>query len=876
MRLTPSALRPVLAACTLVALTSCTDDQPTEPGLRPISAPASVVSAYNIVKVPAVTVDGNLSEWANIAAISLADDPNNGRGAANNSAKVKLAWDDTYLYAAYDVTDTELLAVQTTRDASDIYLDDAIELYIDPQGDGATAPNMTTTDYQFLANIRNAVGDKNGDGVGGKDAGFNAASFLSQAVTRGTVNATGTDTGYSLELRIAWTDLGVTPASGHFMRIDPAIEDRDGNPATNSVFDWGTFSGVYNNPSGWLDVQLVNPPPPVSKYDIVKVPAAGLTVDGNLIDWNGIASISLADSSRTGAANNTAKVKLAWNDTYLYAAYDITDTELLAVQTIRDASDIYLDDAIELYIDPQGDGASAPTMAATDYQFLANLRNAVGDKKGDGAGGKDPGFNAAGFLSQALARGTVNATGTDTGYSLELRIAWTDLGVTPAAGNFMRIDPAVDDRDGSPATTTTFDWGTFSGVYNNPSGWEWVGLTVDNSAPAAPTNPALTVVSSSQIDVSWTGSSSTDVSKYNIYRGTTGTPTLYQTVTAGPYHDTGLTPGTSYTYQIAAVDAAGNESPKTAASSATTIGNSGAAPAFTIFSLWNNNTLKTNSDPFNGSLDAYDPSNVIPRIQEARRTGTTLILALTGGNHSRYLVPCPTCTGNDSTFDPNKWKAVLNTFNTAPIKDSIAKAVADGVVLGYSMIDEPHHFSWGGYFTKPKIDELAQYAKSIFPTLPTGVGQGGQYEWRATERYATLDFVLYQYSQFRNGADVTAFRNNSLAQAAVDGVVPILGVNLLDGGTRITNCPTPQTGGQGTFGDGTTAGWTGNCRMTPAQVRAAADTILDPDASGHRAAGFSGWEYDGAMMADANFRSAFFDVRTMVDALPRRSFRRGS
>jgi cellulose/xylan binding protein with CBM9 domain len=102
-----------------------------------------------------LTIDGNLSEWANIAPISMAD--NSGRtGGVDNTAKVKLAWDDTYLYAAYDVTDTELLAVQTTRDHANIFQDDEVELYIDPQGDGAGATSMTATDYQFLANVRDA------------------------------------------------------------------------------------------------------------------------------------------------------------------------------------------------------------------------------------------------------------------------------------------------------------------------------------------------------------------------------------------------------------------------------------------------------------------------------------------------------------------------------------------------------------------------------------------------------------------------------------------------------------------------------------------------------------------------------------------------
>lgn len=263
MRLSPWAIGPALAGCVLIAVTSCNNDEPqTEAGFGPSISPAvAAVSAYDIVKVPSMAIDGNLTEWADIAAISMAD--NSGRAAGlDNTAKVKLAWDDTYLYASYNVTDTELLAVQTTRDHADIYKDDDAELYIDPQGDAVAATTkMTATDYHFLANIRNALGDNKGTTPpSGQDASYNAASFLAKAMTNGTLNATGTDVGYTIEIRVSWADLGVAPAVGKFMRIDPAVGDRDGSAATTEEFDWAGLSS-FNNPSGWKDVKLVAAPP---------------------------------------------------------------------------------------------------------------------------------------------------------------------------------------------------------------------------------------------------------------------------------------------------------------------------------------------------------------------------------------------------------------------------------------------------------------------------------------------------------------------------------------------------------------------------------------------------------------------------------------
>ena len=78
---------------------------------------------------------------------------------------MKLAWDATYLYAAYTVTDTEILAVQTTRDHADLYKDDAVELFIDPQGDGSGALSSTFwsgVDYGW-AQFSGPHGSSNGE-----------------------------------------------------------------------------------------------------------------------------------------------------------------------------------------------------------------------------------------------------------------------------------------------------------------------------------------------------------------------------------------------------------------------------------------------------------------------------------------------------------------------------------------------------------------------------------------------------------------------------------------------------------------------------------------------------------------------------------------
>jgi hypothetical protein len=98
------------------------------------------------------------------------------------------------------------------------------------------------------------------------------------------------------------------------------------------------------------------------------------------------------------------------------------------------------------------------------------------------------------------------------------------------------------------------------------------GSCADNQAPTIPASLSATAVSSSQINLSWTASTdNVGVTGYRIYRGGT------QIGTSGTnsYQNTGLSPSTSYSYTVAAYDAAGNVSGQSSSASATTQASAG-------------------------------------------------------------------------------------------------------------------------------------------------------------------------------------------------------------------------------------------------------------------------------------------------------------
>src|SRR6266540_2144213 len=106
-------------------------------------------------------------------------------------------------------------------------------------------------------------------------------------------------------------------------------------------------------------------------------------------------------------------------------------------------------------------------------------------------------------------------------------------------------------------------------------GWNSAPVTVtvsngpppDTTPPSVPTGLTASAVSSSQINLSWAASSdNVGVSGYRVFRN----GVQIATTSATSFTNTGLSPSTTYTYAVAAFDAAGNLSAQSSPASATT------------------------------------------------------------------------------------------------------------------------------------------------------------------------------------------------------------------------------------------------------------------------------------------------------------------
>jgi len=278
--------------------------------------------------------------------------------------------------------------------------------------------------------------------------------------------------------------------------------------------------------------------------------------------------------------------------------------------------------------------------------------------------------------------------------------------------------------------------------------------------------------------------------------------------------------------------------------------------------------------PLTLSNAAPSASSLVNTINTARSKGERLILVLTGGPHTATRPGCCLTKVNGWwTFDRTKWDKVMATFNTATIRNAVANAVADGTVIGASVMDEPYTSSntgantWGppGTMTKAKVDGLCSAVQKIFPTLPAGV-QHPPLAWETNKSYQICQFIaggLYGCTGTSLSA-LTSCRDAALAMARRDHHQLLFNLNVINGGDRDTdgtyNCSGPNQAGLGSHYP--------LCRMTASRVRERG-LLLGPSGCG-----LSMWTYNSTFWSRSDNQSAFKDVAAKMATVGPKACRR--
>lgn len=258
--------RPAISLLFLMGLGACTaGERADENKPRRASSAASVVGVDNrqvfkemvVPTLPAgqtITIDGKMDEPVWQKAASSGDFVDVGTGVVNPrlpvQGNVRLLWDATFLYVAFDVKDMAIRG-GFPADAKDPHLweRDTVEIMADPDGDGDNKDY-----YEIQINPQNLVFDSQFDNYnqpkGGPSGPFGhqewTAALESAVVINGKIDdEVEKDVGYVVEAKIPWasfTKAGkVPPAPGSSWRMNFYAMQDNGGVAWSPILGMGNF-----------------------------------------------------------------------------------------------------------------------------------------------------------------------------------------------------------------------------------------------------------------------------------------------------------------------------------------------------------------------------------------------------------------------------------------------------------------------------------------------------------------------------------------------------------------------------------------------------------------------------------------------------------
>jgi PQQ-dependent dehydrogenase (s-GDH family) len=343
-----------------------------------------------------------------------------------------------------------------------------------------------------------------------------------------------------------------------------------------------------------------------------------------------------------GTPNNTVTYAVLWDDLYLYVAVKVTDAN-----KFNDSSNPWDDDAIEIYVDADNNGGTS--YGPNDRQFMKEWNSSSVWEKTNKTSG--------------LTHAWTNITG---GYAIEMRIAWSNMGiVTPVPGFTIGFDVANNDDDNGGARESQRMWAGDSNNWQYPQNFGDLVLvtTGDTQAPTVPTNLAANSITQSSLTLTWTASTdNVGVTGYDVFRN--GTKINTSLVTSTTYNVSGLNAATAYQFYVQAKDAAGNTSansntinvttPDTQAPTAPT---NLAASSVTQTTL----TLTWTASTDNVGVSGYDVYRDGTKLNTSLVTSTNYnVTGLTASTAYQFFVQVKDAAGNSTN------SSTLNVTTPAP------------------------------------------------------------------------------------------------------------------------------------------------------------------------------------------------------------------
>jgi hypothetical protein len=157
-----------------------------------------------------------------------------------------------------------------------------------------------------------------------------------------------------------------------------------------------------------------------------------------LVPWSR-SYVDIRGSAWPPPAHDT-RMKILWDDDFLYVAAVLSEPHLWATLLDRDAI-IYHDDDFEVFLDPDGDGMEYYEL---EINALGTEFDLFLDKPYREGGQAEIPWDMPGLETAVSLDGTLNdPTDVDVGWSVEIAIPWVDL--RPTASVEPGTPPRIDD-----------------------------------------------------------------------------------------------------------------------------------------------------------------------------------------------------------------------------------------------------------------------------------------------------------------------------------------------------------------------------------------------------------------------------------------------
>jgi streptogramin lyase len=715
----------------------------------------------------------DVSYWSNVASATTAAAPpaapSNLTATAVSNSQINLSWINNATNA------TGIIIEWTTNGTWSLLATTGPTV-----GSYQVTGLQAATTYSFRVRATNAVGDSANSNVAAATTGVTSSPPAAPTILTTTVVS-------SSEIDITWRD-NSNDQSFFFAR-----QSTDGVHFSNFFVSGTATSYQFTGLSAGTTYQ----------FNLVAENGFGVSGPSNTVTATTLPAPPAAPSNLTAMAVSSAEIDLTWTNN------SSTATGVKVESSLDGITWTLLTTTAGNVTSFQNTGLSA----STAYQYRVRATNAAGDSANS---------NTASATTQAPATVAPAAPSNLTAAAAstsEIDLTWSD---NSSSETGFKVESSLDGTTWNLLATTAANATSYQSTGLNPATTYQYRVRATNAAgdsansntasattaqavPAAPGNLTATAVSTSQINLTWS-ESSTNATGFKVEMSQNGsTWTLLTTTAAGvtSYQVTGLNTATTYQFRVRATSAVG-DSANSSVVTATTLPVPPARPNYVyatgvstseIDLYWLNNAtnqsgfkVERSLDGVNWTLDAVTAANATSFQDTGLTAGTIYVYRVRAFNAGGSSTASPVAASTVPTAPAAPTNLTVSAVSSSQI--NLAWTDNAAIETGYYVESSPDGVQWTRVATLPAHTTSYQQAglngatTYLFRVQATNTGGRSAYSSvaSATTPVATapaaptsLTAVATDYGQITlswtaNPANVTGFK----IERSTDGVTWVL------------------------------------------------------------------------------------------------------